>query len=90
MDITIEEIEAHRRAELIKINSRVESDHKDSERKRLETLYGQVWDTVELTTEFEVKGFLAPYISVTRKRDGKKGSLLFQHSPRFYFNFVEA
>jgi hypothetical protein len=88
--MTIEEIETFRRAELIKINSRVESDHKDSERKRLETLYGQVWDTVELTTEFEVKGFLAPYISVTRKRDGKKGSLLFQHSPRFYFNFVEA
>ena len=31
---------------------------------------------------------MAPFISVKRKRDGRKGSMEFQHSPRLYFNFV--
>ena len=33
-------------------------------------------------------GFMAPFIGVERKSDGQKGSIEFQHSPRFYFNFV--
>ena len=33
-------------------------------------------------------GFLAPFIVVTRKSDGVKGSMEFTHSPRMYFNFV--
>ena len=46
------------------------------------------WTTQELTAEFSVHGFLAPFVSVTRKADGVKGTLEFTHSPRFYFNFV--
>lgn len=47
------------------------------------------WTTEELTREFTVQSFLAPFVAVTRKADGVKGSMEFTHSPRFYFNFVE-
>lgn len=57
-------------------------------REALEAEYGQVWDTQQLGQEFEVIGFMAPFVVVRRKADGKKGSLEFQHNPRFYFNFV--
>jgi hypothetical protein len=57
-------------------------------REALEAQYGQVWDTQELASDFEVIGFLAPFVVVRRKLDGCKGSLEFQHSRRYYFNFV--
>lgn len=53
----------------------------------LESRYGQVWDTAQLTADFEVLGFMAPLVVVKRKSDGQIGSLEFQGSPRFYFNF---
>jgi hypothetical protein len=31
---------------------------------------------------------MAPFVVVRRRVDGQKGNLEFQHSPRFYFNFV--
>jgi len=40
--------------------------------------------------EFEAIGFAAPLIVVRRRADGVKGSLMFQHSPRFYFKFEPA
>ena len=58
-------------------------------RIRLEKEYGQVWDTAQLSKDFEPLGFMAPFIVVKRKSDGKKGSLMFQHDPRFYFRFQE-
>jgi hypothetical protein len=58
-------------------------------RQELEARHSKVWSTEELREEFEVLGFMAPIVVVKRKSDGKKGSLQFQHSPRFYFNFVE-
>ena len=48
----------------------------------------QTWTTEELREQFEVIGFLAPFLAVVRKSDGAKGSLEFRHSPRVYFNFV--
>lgn len=48
------------------------------------------WTTSELQDHFVVHGFLAPFIEVTRIRDGAKGTLEFGHSPRIYFNFVES
>lgn len=56
-------------------------------RKALEAAHGQVWDRGELAADFEVIGFLAPFVVVRRRSDGRKGSLEFQHHPRFYFNF---
>ncbi|MHB1038504.1 MAG: hypothetical protein ACYC0Y_28105 [Pirellulales bacterium] len=76
--------ESFRRARLAEINAQPAS------REILEAKYGQVWDTVELSAEFEVLGFDAPFVVVRRKADGKKGGLEFQHDPRFYFNFVPA
>jgi hypothetical protein len=47
------------------------------------------YTTTQLAEEFEVLGFLAPFVVVRRKSDGVKGSMEFTHSPRFYFNFKE-
>jgi len=55
-------------------------------REGLEANYGQVWDTKQLQEEFVVKGFLAPFVTVERRSDGRKGTLMFQHNPRFYFS----
>ena len=85
---THDETEEIRRSRLAAINSTVETDDPTTERKRLEAQYGQVWDTAQLAEDFEVLGFMAPYIVVRRKSDGRKGSLEFQHLPRFYFNFA--
>ncbi len=59
-----------------------------AERAALEEKHGQVWDTDELQRDFEVIGFLAPFVGVRRRADGVRGSLLFQASPRFYFGFT--
>jgi hypothetical protein len=59
-----------------------------SHRQALESAYGQVWDTAEFVAEFDVLGFLAPFVVVQRKSDRQKGSIEFQHDPRFYFRFV--
>jgi hypothetical protein len=56
-------------------------------REYLQAKHGQVWTTSELSDDFEVIGFMAPLVVVRRKSDGQKGSLMFQHSPRFYFSF---
>jgi len=48
------------------------------------------WDTKELQQEFTVDSFMAPFVVVTRKVDGVKGSMEFTHNPRVYFNFVVA
>ena len=46
------------------------------------------WTTAQLQAEFIVESFLAPFVVVTRKSDGVKGSMMFRHSPRVYFNFT--
>lgn len=85
----MDETESFRRSEVNRINSEVVSSNEDAERARLESLHGKnnVWDTQQVRDQFEVLSFAAPYCSVRRKSDGKKGLLEFQHSPRFYFNF---
>jgi len=60
-----------------------------AERASLKSEWGQVWDTKQLQEDFEVHGFMAPYCVVVRKSDGKRGSIMFQHMPRFYFGFQE-
>lgn len=67
-----------------------EINHEPGSREALEAKYGQVWSTDQMQQEFEAIGFMAPLIVVRRKSDGVKGSLTFQHNPRFYFNFVPA
>ena len=74
--------ETIRRERLTEINSVPGS------REALEARYGQVWNTDELRREFAVEGFVAPFVVVRRKSDGQRGSVEFQHEPRFYFNFT--
>jgi hypothetical protein len=58
-------------------------------REQLAALYNSnVWDTDELREEFEVLSFLAPYVAVRRRADGVRGSMEFQHSPRYYWGFM--
>jgi hypothetical protein len=77
-----DETEALRRQRLAEINTDPGS------RESLEARYGQVWDTRQLAEDFEVVGFLAPYVVVRRRADGMKGSLEFQYHPRFFFSFA--
>ena len=76
-----DETESIRRLQLAGINA------KPGNRKALEAEHGQVWDTEQLREDFNVEGFLAPYVVVRRKSDGQRGSLMFQHDPRFFFSF---
>lgn len=57
-------------------------------REALEAEHGQVWDTEQLREHYDVTGFGAPFVAVRRKADGVTGSLMFQHSPRYYFSFT--
>lgn len=60
----------------------------DNTRATLEEKYGKVWDTEQMQAEFQALGFAAPFIIVQERATGKKGSLMFAHSPRFYFSFT--
>ena len=51
---------------------------------------GQTWTTDEMQDEFAVLAFMAPFVEVRRRSDGKRGTLEFTHSPRVYFGFKEA
>ena len=59
------------------------------ERDRLSERYSDIYNSDELTKNFRVESFAAPFVLVTRKEDGQRGTLLFQHHPRFYFQFKE-
>lgn len=48
----------------------------------------KTWTTAELLADFDVVGFLAPFVVVRRKSDGKRGSLRFQHAPRIYWGWM--
>ncbi|HEY5550478.1 MAG TPA: hypothetical protein VIK52_01215 [Opitutaceae bacterium] len=58
-------------------------------RAEVEACHGKVWNTEELQAEFTVTSFMAPFVGVIRKSDGKEGALEFAHSPRWYFNWQE-
>jgi len=58
-------------------------------RDELAQYVGEVWDTSEFADRFEVLGFRAPFAIVREIETGKRGSLLFQNHPRFYFGFSE-
>lgn len=59
------------------------------EREELEKEFGPVWDTDAMRAEFKTIGFGAPFVVVERRKDGVRGSLEFQHHPRYYHSFRE-
>jgi hypothetical protein len=65
-----DQTEPYRRARLSELAAQ-QSDNC----QELEIRHGQLWTTSELSEEFEVQGFLAPYVIVRRKSDGRMGSL---------------
>jgi hypothetical protein len=79
-----DETEQYRRARQAELNINA------GVREALEARYGQVWSTEELrASQYTVIGFMAPFVVVKDKTTGKKGSMEFQHSPRYYFNYAE-
>ena len=70
-----------RRHEVARLNRR------KAEREQLEQVYGQVWDTDELWKQFEVLGFMAPFVKVRDLDTRERGTLKFQHDPRYYFSW---
>lgn len=78
-----DETEQARRARQAEIELEAASIEELSQR------YGTIWNTEAMRQEFEVLGFMAPFVVVKNRLTGKKGSLEFQHRPRFYFNFQE-
>ena len=61
----------------------------EDNRKELESEYGEVLSTDELQGKYKVIGFMMGFVAVEDKETGKRGSLNFQHMPRYYYNFVE-
>ena len=80
--------ESIRRQMVPQINSQA-TDSEEADRQRLENEYGKgnVWNTQELSSRFEVISFMAPFCVVKDKTTGKRGLVMFQHMPRFYFSF---
>jgi hypothetical protein len=79
-----DETEGIRRMMVAEINSAA------AERTELEQRLGErVWSTDELRADFTVEGFMAPMVIVRRKSDGARGTLFFQHDPRYYWGFNE-
>jgi hypothetical protein len=82
------EDEIKRRTLADDINDAVESEDFEVERARLAKVWSDVYGTEEFGKEFIVCGFAAPFVGVVRKKDMVSGYVLFQHSPRFYFEFT--
>lgn len=60
----------------------------EAKRVELSARYGNdVYDTQQLGETFEVRGFMAPFVTVIRKTDSVKDSLEFTGSPRLYYGF---
>ena len=79
--------ESFRREAVAQINSEVESNDEDLERARLEKLHGKVYNTQEVQAEFDIEGFIFTCYRTSQAKSKISGTMEFQHSPRFYFNF---
>ena len=60
---------------------------RDNTKAELEAKHGKVWTTSEMQEEFDALGFMAPFIIVSKRDTGERGSLMFTHSPRYYFSW---
>lgn len=63
--------------------------NQDAGRAKLEAKYGEVMTTSEMQEHYTVEGFLSPFVVCRRKSDGKRGTLMFSHDPRYYFGWHE-
>ena len=65
----------------------IESGFVDAAATLVEALGGKTWSTAELQRDFVVRSFLAPYVLVTERASGRKGTLLFRNIPRTYYDW---
>ena len=58
-------------------------------RSLLEAEFGleNVWNDESFVEKFAVNYFSPPFVSVINKKDGRRGTVLFTDTPRFYFSF---
>lgn len=56
-------------------------------RAALELAYGPAWNEDELQAAFAVGSVSPPYVDVVERKTGKRGTVLYLESPRFYFLF---
>lgn len=56
-------------------------------KETLEEIHGEIWTPEEFGHEFEIIGLFVSPMIVRRILDGAKGTIEFQDSPRYYFNF---
>jgi len=54
-----------------------------------EAIHGKVWTPEDFGHEFEIIGLFVSPMIVRRISDGARGTIEFQDSPRYYFNFRE-
>lgn len=67
----------------------VQEVNQDTERAKLEEKYGEVMTTSQMQELYSVEGFFSPFVVCRRKSDGKRGTLMFSHAPRYYFSWQE-
>lgn len=86
-----DETESIRKVLLHEINARLSPDEQQRYHELcVEYGEGDVFDTKALEALFVAESFMAPFVMVRRRYDNKRGTLMFSHSPRFYFGFQEA
>ena len=83
--------ETTRKIHMVLINAGY-SDNEIERYQELVNTYGKdnVWTSDQISQDFNIEGFMAPYVVGTRRVDNVRGSLTFTHSPRFYFDFKPA
>ncbi|HRR40152.1 MAG TPA: hypothetical protein P5244_02850 [Syntrophales bacterium] len=85
-DIAAEELQRYL---IAAVNEQIpEGATQGTERLSLEKEYGKVWSPEELAKEFRVLSILAPLVYVRNITTGQTGTLLFQHYPRYYYDFL--
>lgn len=84
----MDETEGVRRYLVGVINGSLDEDEQVRLNELVDT-YGtdNVWDTQGVQRDFEIEGFMAPFVVARRRADNVKGTLMFCHYPRFYFDF---
>ena len=56
--------------------------------EEIESLEVEKLTTAQVSELYRIEGFMAPYVTVTRKSDNVRGIMEFSHDPRLYFNFT--
>ena len=76
--------------DLLRAKMTTEINANAKSREVLAAEFGSVYNTNELMEHYEIISFAAPFVYGVDRATKKKGTLIFQHNPRFYHSFKEA